>query len=127
MKVLWLIAGGSLAASCAASPDLPAHEVATTALEQSVGAAQSAASSPAEFVALTRYNPARCDCPPFEIFVYDAWQRVWMTGDQATLKTLNEFSRQPRSAVSTLEIRGRLLQSSKMSQDNVRFLVFEAE
>lgn len=127
MKILRLIVGGCLATSCAASPDVPAQDVATAALEQSLSSAQNAASSRSVFLVQTRYNPARCDCPPYEIFVYDAWQRVWMTGNQNTLKNLEDFGKQSRAAASTLEIRGRLLQSSKLSRENVRFFIFEAD
>ena len=37
-----------------------------------------------------RYNPAPCDCPPWELAIPDGWLRVALRGDAETLETLQE-------------------------------------
>ncbi len=37
-----------------------------------------------------RYNPAPCDCPPWELATSDGWIRVALRGDAETLETLQE-------------------------------------
>jgi len=37
-----------------------------------------------------RYNPAPCDCPPWEVSTPDGWVRVSLLGDLETRETLQE-------------------------------------
>jgi hypothetical protein len=78
-----LVAGLWLAGGCgAAVVSAPASvEAAQRRVDRSVSRATSSAESADAFDALLRYNPARCDCPAWELLVGEDWVRVLVRYD----------------------------------------------
>ena len=77
-RALVLCGALAMVAGCGAAIVNPAStmETAQRRVERSVSRAASSAQSADAFEAQLRFNPARCDCPAWELLVGDRWVRV---------------------------------------------------
>lgn len=79
---IWVALSG-LAAGCRSAPDTPDPSPSKVALErsrdlvaQSTERAFETSDSRKSYTVPVRFNPARCQSPPFEIFAHGQWTRV---------------------------------------------------
>ncbi|TNF31518.1 MAG: hypothetical protein EP329_12215 [Deltaproteobacteria bacterium] len=108
--LLGLVAG-ALLLGCASTehgePKVdPAHQWASTVRERIVAARDQPSYT-------LRYNPAACDCPPFEIRLGEVWHRVLFAGagpDDETIQALDAAVQDARArrVNATWQIQGSL-------------------
>lgn len=68
---------------------------------------------------IVRFNPAPCDCPPYEIQIGEQWQRVFFeVEDRAEIDALREAD-----PLATLLISARLTDRQRVAENGVRYPV----
>lgn len=84
MKLLALVAL-LIISSCASGPTVSPQELAHTRsralVHRSVEQSERASDGEDLWEVSARHNPARCECPDWEIRVRSQWERVWLEGD----------------------------------------------
>lgn len=121
--MLVLLVLGSCA--CSSAPEIPADQVARMGVENGVMAAAEASEETGVLETHIRYNPARCECPDYEVFLYGGWKRVFLTGPLNTVSELQ--NRMTSRSLEIARVSGRLTDTTRLSRENVRFEVFELE
>lgn len=121
--ILFLLVLGSYA--CSSAPEIPADQVARMGVENGVVAAAEASEDIGVVETKIRYNPARCECPDYEVFLYGGWKRVFLTGPLNTVSELQ--NRMTSKSLEIARVSGRLTDATRLSRENVRFEVFELE
>ena len=93
---------------------------------RSVDAAHDTAESVERVVTLLRWNPASCDCPDNELFLYGHWTRCEIGGDESPLANLEAFVTRADavSVGSFLRVEGQLLDEEEERAGRT-FCVFE--
>ena len=124
MKYLVLIIGG-MCMSCASGPEIGPNEAANRHIDQGLVQAQRSASNITQVQTRVRLNPAPCDCPEHEVFLYEGWLRVYLTGPTSLLAALDR--RIADAPLSMPLVSGRLTDGSRLTRNNVKFGVFEVE
>ena len=118
--------GLALLSACSSAPEITVNEEATleatAELENSREAGDLAANDRAAYDVPIRFNPSRCPCPDFEVWVYGAWQRVWLEGSPEAVKTAETIA---RTGGGESTIRGTLTAAERPSARNVNYPVFE--
>lgn len=116
-------------AGCASGPDrTPRDEAIVEASEEVLVGVEVGATSANErpgYRVLLRHNPSRCPCPDYEIFVFGAWERVWIDGSEAALARVEAF--RDSGEQRTMAIRGVLTTERRPSERQVVYPVFEIE
>lgn len=125
MRNLVFVLGVGLVAGCASGPEIPPGEVANRRVEQGLIQAQQSVGNISLVRTKARLNPAPCDCPDYEVFLYHGWLRVYLTGSSSLLAGLERSVEE--APLSTPAVSGRLLDSSRLTRNNVKFSVFELE
>ena len=87
--------------------------------------AQSAAIARAPRSVLGRFNPATCECPPYEVFLGGRWERVWLedggdAGGGAMAGRLAEGT-----GLSIYALQARLTPSARTAPNEIEYRVFE--
>ena len=95
-------------------------------IRDGVGRAYVATEDVDQYKTVVRYNPARCACPPFEIFAYGRWVRVIFDGDERAMNGLAEYqTREKRTpSLSTYTVRGRFASKMTPGENNVLYRTF---
>jgi len=125
VRIMVFVIGVVLFAGCSSRPEISPGEAAYRQVDQGLVQAQRSVSGITRVQTQLRLNPAPCDCPDYEVFLYEGWMRVYLTGSSALLSGLE--SRLTEAPLSTLAVNGRLLDNSRLTRNNVRFSVFELE
>jgi hypothetical protein len=69
-----------------------------------------------------RLNPSKCPCPEHEVWVYGAWQRVWLDGTPDNLQQARTVA---RTGGGKSTVRGALTTLTRPTERNVSYPVFE--
>lgn len=130
MKRVPIILGLLASIGCASAPELPkdvrASRAATVRVQASVESADEEAGALDAYEISVRYNPARCDCPDFEVEVYGGWQRAYIVAPPRVETRLEEF-RKSSDSLRELALNGRLTTTTRRAETGVDFPVFEVE
>ncbi len=89
------------AVGCATDPVDRAMARSAGAVHDGLRRAQLETEDPQAFALRARYNPCRCPAPDFEIYLYGAWRRYLLEGDEDLLAAL-------QAEAQTLELNGHL-------------------
>ena len=133
LKYLRILASTALMVGCSSTPEIPPDELALGASQDVIQSGLIAGDEESNqqdlYTVTARYNPSRCDCPPFEIFAYGRWLRVYFEGSIRETRVIEDFARksQEGSAGKYLRLRGRLTQESQRSKRNTIHPVFELQ
>lgn len=131
--VLAPVLAASLAATgCAtgSGPDrgVRAVEASREAVVAGVEAGVEGSEALAPFDVPVRYNPARCDCPDYEVRIRGRWLRAYIEGDEELMTRLERFSaRAEDDPQAQMVLRGWLTADTRRSSREVSYQVFEAE
>ncbi len=68
-----------------------AIEMSAERIQTAVGAGQLAEQERDWFRLISRYNPAECSCPPWEVVLRGRWTRVWLEATAESASWLQEF------------------------------------
>lgn len=121
----WLALSG-----CASAPAPPpavlAGEAAETRIERSIELADEDVNGLEAYDVPIRYNPARCDCPDFEVEVFGRWQRAYIVAPVQTRTRLDDFAESEQS-LAELTVRGRMTTTTRRAESRVSYPVFEVE
>lgn len=117
MRLSLLLAAVCVLAGCRTGKGDPV-DVATIRVEQALmkSVKTSTQSGPAEL--RVRYNPAPCDCPPYEVFAYGRWMRAFIDGDSPAVAAL-----QNADALATATLVGVLESQPRPGDNGVMYAV----
>jgi hypothetical protein len=73
-----------------------------------------------------RFNPAACDCPDFELHVFDHWERFYVQGPDAVLQQLERLAGEGSDPTRFLTLKGAIGSGSETASTGVEYRVFEA-
>jgi hypothetical protein len=117
-----------MAFGCASGPEItPSQEAALEAaadLESARVVGDVAANDRTSYSLPIRFNPSRCPCPDFEIFVFGAWQRVWLDGAPDAVQKARTIARTGGGAGN---VRGVLTGATRPSTRSVNYPIFEIQ
>ena len=130
MNARLAILAGLTLAGCASAPETPPGELAsraaTSRLASGIELAGEEANGLEAYDVPVRFNPARCDCPDFEVEVYGGWQRAYIVAPPPTRTRLDGFA-QSGQPLAELTVRGRLTATMRRAETRVSYPVFEVE
>jgi hypothetical protein len=95
--LLLLLLGLSAACTAPQSAERAAEERVSTALRKATGSA-----SPEELSTETRWNPATCDAPEWQVMLWGAWVRAELHGLDDSARVEGVATRQLRTTRSTV-------------------------
>ncbi|RAL21820.1 hypothetical protein DL240_13290 [Lujinxingia litoralis] len=88
------LAQGAWGCASAGDPLERATQIAGRALQKSTTKASTPGSIPGAVRFVARYNPCRCQAPPFEIWSYGRWQRTELrAAEDETVEALHTYAR----------------------------------
>ena len=120
-----------LGLGCASTPDKAPAVISFEKSRSGVWSSHESALETAEaanaYDVKLRYNPARCDCPKYEIEVYGRWVRVYLIGPTPQLAAVDRFAAEVEKTNRGPETgaRGRLTSGERKSSRRVAYPVFE--
>ena len=114
MRVWVTLLLGMMLVGCSGAPDKsPLQEsldLTRSRVDSGFENANDAAEGLDAYTVQLRYNPARCDCPDYEVEVYGRWVRAFVTGPPTLLNNLERFAEDVAQGQrrSDLEVKGRM-------------------
>ena len=88
LGVFWLLSGSLC---CTSTAHLSPSEMAQNQANAGIEAARTAASRERNVELLLRWNPGPCDCPDFEVHVFEAWQRCELRAEDDLKRRIDAF------------------------------------
>ena len=65
-----------------------------------------------------RLNPAKCDCPPHEVFLWNHWQRVFVDAAEETLQPLERAD-----SLATVSVIATLTGERRIAANGIKYRV----
>lgn len=113
--------------SAPSSPGKPPKEVAVSATQEALFAGLEDALEESDdqdsYRLQLRYNPTRCESPPYEVFARGRWQRAYLNLDQDALAPLIEALKTPAAQQDILEVNAKQ-SAPQRSERGVRWPTF---
>ncbi len=109
----WVLLAALCLAACrsGATP----HDLATQRVHQGLTRGYDASNAVGPATLQVRYNPAPCECPPYEVFAYGGWTRTFVEPATAELDALR--GGEPLSVITvtaTIDLRKRAAENGVM-------------